>query len=492
MTHDPHPALPPHEVFDFAGTPKELADLPAGRGGETVDTDILVIGDGLAGSAAALEAARLGASVALVSAAHGSSDRAQGGIAAATLPEDSPRLHALDTLAAGGDLCDPSAVAMLTSAGPGTVRWLESLGVRFDGGSAREAAHSLPRVLHLGGDQSGSTLMGFMRTAIEHEPNITRYRARLQTLLVDESCRGAVFSGGLVVRAGATVLATGGYAGLFGRSTNSRISNGKGILEAARAGARVADLEFVQFHPTVFDGPDSFLITEALRGAGALLVDDHGERFVDELLPRDQVARAVAARQGRAFLSAVHLDPAVLRRSFPNFIRNCRRVGIDPLRQPVPIAPAAHYTMGGIVTDLDGRASLAGLYAAGECARTGVHGSNRLASNSLLEAAAFGRRAAAAAVNASRMQGAGEARPKVWRRGGLTVAQVGELLDSAAGVVRTGDRLEHALRTLRSGAVSAVAADAAEMASMICAAAFARPESVGAHQRQDEPATLAS
>ena len=467
MTAAPHPNPPP-------------------GGGRKIRTDLLVVGDGLAGSAAALEAARLGASVALVSAAHGSSDRAQGGIAAATLPEDSPRLHALDTLAAGGDLCDPSAVAMLTSAGPGTVRWLESLGVRFDGGSAREAAHSLPRVLHLGGDQSGSTLMGFMRTAIELEPRITRSRARLDSLIGDDSCSGAAFSGGLIVVAGATVLATGGYAGLYGRTTNSRISNGKGILEAARAGARVADLEFVQFHPTVFDGPESFLITEALRGAGAVLVDDAGARFVDELLPRDQVARAVAAHHGRAFLSAVHLDPDVLRHSFPNFIRNCRRVGIDPLRQPVPVAPAAHYTMGGIVTDLDGRSSLAGLYAAGECARTGVHGANRLASNSLLEAAAFGRRAAAAAVETSASQTASPRRSRPWRRGELTVAEISSVLDSAAGVLRTGAALKDALATLRSGGVSSVAADAAEMASMICAAALARPASVGAHQRRDE------
>ncbi len=453
--------------------------------------DILVIGDGLAGSAAALEAARLGASVALVSAAHGSSDRAQGGIAAATLPEDSPRLHALDTLAAGGALCDPSAVAMLTAAGPPTVLWLESLGVRFDGGAAREAAHSLPRVLHLGGDQSGSTLMGFMRAAIDEEPRITRYRARLHSLIVEVSCTGAVFSDGLVVHAGATVLATGGYAGLFGRTTNSRISSGKGILEAARAGARVADLEFVQFHPTVFEGAHPFLITEALRGAGAYLVDEHGERFVDELLPRDQVARAVAGRRGRAFISATHLDQSLLRRSFPNFIRNCRRAGIDPFRQAVPIAPAAHYTMGGIVTDLDGRTSVAGLYAAGECARTGVHGANRLASNSLLEAAAFGRRAAAAAVDSSSMPGAGRTESRTWVRGDLTVAQVGHLLDSVAGVLRTGAALKYALTRLRSGAVSSTAFDAAEMASMICASALARPQSIGAHQRSDAPARIA-
>jgi L-aspartate oxidase len=333
--------------------------------------------------------------------------------------------------------------------------------------------------------------MGFMRTAIEHEPRITRYRARLDSLIGDDSCVGAAFSGGLTVFADAILLATGGYAGLYGRTTNSRISNGKGILEAARAGARVADLEFVQFHPTVFDGPESFLITEALRGAGAVLVDDAGERFVDELLPRDQVARAVAAHQGRAFLSAFHFDPDLLRHSFPNFLRNCRRVGIDPLLQPVPIAPAAHYTMGGIVTDLDGRTSLPGLYAAGECARTGVHGSNRLASNSLLEAAAFGRRAASAAVEATAAGYAGRRQPRPWRRGELTVAEIGSVLDSAAGVLRTGVALQDALATLRSGAVSSIAADAADMASMICAAALARPASVGAHQRQDEPHRIA-
>jgi L-aspartate oxidase len=481
VIESPHPALSP------SGASRHL---PGKWGGE-IQTDILVVGDGLAGSAAAIEAALMGASVALVSAEHGSSDRAQGGIAAAMLPEDSPRLHALDTLAAGGDLCDPSAVAMLTSAGPETVRWLESLGVHFDGGAAREAAHSLPRVLHLGGDQSGSTLMGFMRAAIEHEPRITRHRARLQSLIVDESCGGAIFSGGLTVRGGATVLATGGYAGLYGRTTNSRVSNGKGILEAARAGARVADLEFVQFHPTVFDGPHAFLITEALRGAGAILVDEDGERFVDELLPRDQVARAVALHCNRAFISAAHLDPDLLRRSFPNFMRNCRRAGIDPLRQAVPIAPAAHYTMGGVVTDLDGRSSVDGLYAAGECARTGVHGANRLASNSLLEAAAFGRRAASAAVGAQRTRNAGPVGPRPWRRGGLTVAEVGDILDTAAGVLRNGTALKNALAPLRSGAVSSVASDAAEMASMICVAALARPASLGAHQRQDEPHTIA-
>ncbi|HEY3195048.1 MAG TPA: FAD-binding protein [Candidatus Dormibacteraeota bacterium] len=449
--------------------------------------DVLVIGDGLAGSAAALEAARLGAHVALVSAGLGSSDRAQGGIAAATLPEDSPRLHALDTMAAGAGLCDPDAVAMLTSAGPDTVRWLESLGVRFDGGTAREAAHSRPRVLHLGGDQSGSTLMGFMRTAIEEEARITRVRARLESLAVG----GAIFTGGLVVKAGATVLATGGYAGLYERTTNSRLSSGKGILEAARLGARVADLEFVQFHPTVFAGPHPFLVTEALRGAGAYLVDERGERFVDELLPRDQVARALAMRGGRTYIAAMHMDRDLLRTSFPNFMRNCRRVGIDPLCQPVPVTPAAHYTMGGVVTDLDGRSSIRGLFAAGECARTGVHGANRLASNSLLEAAAFGRRAAVAAAGSAPEAGTPVAGVRVWRRGELSVESVRHLLDSAAGVLREGAVLEQALVHLRSGAKSAAAADAAELASMICSAALARRHSLGAHQRLDEPARIA-
>ena len=456
-----------------------------------VATDILVIGDGLAGSAAALEAARLGARLALVSAGPASSERAQGGIAAAVLPEDSPRLHALDTLAAGGVLCDPDAVAMLTAAGPETVDWLESLGVRFDGGAAREAAHSMPRVLHLGGDQSGHTLMAFVHAAIDREPRITRFNAKLHALIGDGDCQGATFSGGLTVVAGATVLATGGYAGLYERTTNSRLSNGKGILEASRAGARVADLEFVQFHPTVFAGPHPFLITEALRGAGAYVVDAAGERFIDELLPRDQVALALAKHEGPAFISAKHMDPALLRTSFPNFVRNCRLAGIDPLRQHVPITPAAHYTMGGVATDLDGRASVPGLFAAGECARTGVHGANRLASNSLLEAAAFGRRAAAAAVTTPSIVGSAQSRPHVWRRGELTQVDVRSLLDSAAGVLRSGLRLKSALRALRLGSNSAGAADAAEMASMICSAALARPLSLGAHQRLDEPSPIA-
>jgi L-aspartate oxidase len=452
---------------------------------------VLVIGDGLAGSAAALEAARLGARVALVSAGPASSERAQGGIAAAVLPEDSPRLHALDTLAAGAGLCDPDAVAMLTSAGPETVRWLESLGVRFDGGAAREAAHSLPRVLHLGGDQSGHTLMAFVHAAIERAPGIARFSAKLHALLGDGACEGAVFSGGLTVTAGATILATGGYAGLYERTTNSRLSNGKGIVEAARAGARVADLEFVQFHPTVFAGGHPFLITEALRGAGAYVVDAAGERFIDELLPRDQVAVALARHQGKAFISATHMDPELLRRSFPNFMRNCRLAGIDPLREPVPISPAAHYTMGGVSTDLDGRSSVSGLFAAGECARTGVHGANRLASNSLLEAAAFGRRAASAAVATSPIEGSTRGRAHVWRRGQLSLVDVRRLLDSAAGVIRSGAALENALRILRSGTSSAPAADAAELASMVCSAALARPLSLGAHQRLDQPAPIA-
>jgi L-aspartate oxidase len=287
------------------------------------------------------------------------------------------------------------------------------------------------------------------------------------------------------------VLATGGYAGLYGRTTNSRINNGKGILEAARIGASVADLEFVQFHPTAFDGADSFLITEALRGAGAYLVDVNGYRFVNELLPRDQVARALALHPGQTYIAAMHLDPGLLRRNFPNFMRNCRRAGINPLSEPVPVAPAAHYTMGGIVTDLEGRSSVEGLYSAGECARTGVHGANRLASNSLLEAATFGRRAGSAAAGAPPAKGIATGRATVWGRGDVSLAEVGGILDSAAGVIRDGEILETALARLRSGAVSEVASDAAELASMICSAALARRASVGAHQRSDAPALLA-
>jgi len=457
-----------------------------------IQADVLVIGDGLAGSAAALEAARLGADVALVSAGPASSERAQGGIAAAVLQEDSPRLHALDTLAAGAGLCDPDAVAMLTSSGLETVRWLEFLGVRFDGGAAREAAQSIPRVLHLDGDNSGNTLMGFVRTALKRETRVTRHRARLRSLLGDGTCEGAAFTAGITVRAGATILATGGYAGLYERTTNSRLSSGKGILEAVRAGARTADLEFVQFHPTAFAGRRPFLITEALRGAGAFLVDAVGERFVDELLPRDQVSRALALHRGRVYLSVIHLDPTFLRTNFSNFLRNCRAANIDPLRQPVRVQPAAHYTMGGVVTDLDGRTSLPGLYAAGECARTGVHGANRLASNSLLEAATFGRRTAAAAAASRAVTGSAAARPRTWRRGEMTLKSVRSLLDSAAGILRTGEALAGALERLSKGANSAETSDAVDMASMICGAALARTHSLGAHQRLDEPARIAS
>jgi L-aspartate oxidase len=333
--------------------------------------------------------------------------------------------------------------------------------------------------------------MAFVHAAIDREPRITRFNAKLHALIGDGDCQGATFSGALTVVAGATVLATGGYAGLYERTTNSRLSNGKGILEASRAGARVADLEFVQFHPTVFAGPHPFLITEALRGAGAYVVDAAGERFIDELLPRDQVALALAKHDGPAFISAMHMAPALLRTGFPNFVRNCRVAGIDPHRQPVPITPAAHYTMGGVATDLDGRASVPGLFAAGECARTGVHGANRLASNSLLEAAAFGRRAAAAAVTTPPIVGSARVRPHIWRRGELAQIDVRQLLDSAAGVLRRGPGLESALRVLRSGTNSAGAADAAEMASMICSAALARPLSLGAHQRLDQPAPIA-
>jgi L-aspartate oxidase len=221
------------------------------------------------------------------------------------------------------------------------------------------------------------------------------------------------------------------------------------------------------------------------------VVDAAGRRFIDELLPRDQVAVALAKHRGPAFIAATHMDPELLPVSFPNFMRNCRHAGIDPLREPVPITPAAHYTMGGVATDLDGRASVPGLFAAGECARTGVHGANRLASNSLLEAATFGRRAAAAATATAPVARSAGARAHVWRRGDLSLIEVRRILDSAAGVLRSGAGLTSALRILRSGASSATAADAAELASMICAAALARPFSLGAHQRLDQPAPIA-
>jgi L-aspartate oxidase len=362
-----------------------------------MSSDLLVVGGGVAGLYGALCAAEQGAEVAVLSKGpllSSASYQAQGGVAAALNADDSASLHAADTLAAGRELCRPSAVASLTAEAPERIGDLVALGVEFDGDLSLEGGHSRRRVVHAGGAQTGRRIADALARRVLDHPRISVSEGeRVISLWSDGArCLGVLSERG-PLPARATMLATGGAAALWERTTNPSGSLGEGIEIAYLAGAAVADLEFVQFHPTALLDT-GFLLSEALRGEGAVLLDERGERFTDELAPRDQVARAIDAR-GTALLDLREID----RSRFASLMGTLERVGYDPAIEPIPVAPAAHYTMGGIVTDLDGRSTVAGLYAAGECACTGVHGANRLASNSLLECLVFGRRAALAGLD---------------------------------------------------------------------------------------------
>ncbi len=437
---------------------------------------MLVIGGGAAGLTAALTAAAAGAEVAILTKGtllSSNSYVAQGGVAAAVGPDDSPELHAADTLAAGRGLCKPSAVALLTEQAPARIAELEALGVEFEPGLAREGGHGRRRILHAGGAETGRVITETLaRRALEHPRIEVREGERALALRRSgERCSGAVGERG-PISARATLLASGGYAALWERTTNPRGAVGDGIVLAYRAGAALADLELVQFHPTALLD-DGFLLTEALRGDGALLLDDQGERFTDELAPRDVVARAIAAREH----AGLDLRP-VDRGRYPSLMATLERAGYDPAAAPVPVAPAAHYTIGGVATDLDGATTLPGLYAAGECACTGVHGANRLASNSLLECLVFGRAAALAGLLEPPPRAAAEtapgldepplaarARHELWLRAGLTrtASDLTALLDSPSLLAR-----------------------------LLAASALARSESRGVHFRSDCPVEEAS
>lgn len=479
-------------------------------------TDVLVVGGGLAAMAAALEATEAGGSVVLASAGTGSSPLAQGGIAVAIGSDDSPELHEADTLSAGVGLCDPEAVGMLATEAPHAMAWLEARGVEFDRGSdglralALEAAHSRSRVLHAGGDGTGATIMSALRSHIGAACRSGRLQqlddAWLDGLLsTGDRVTGGRFRSGdrlIEVTSRATVLATGGYAGLFARSTTSANCQGAGLIVALDAGAQLADLEFVQFHPTAFAGPnDAFLVTEALRGAGGHLLDAQGRRFLfdvdprGELAPRATVARSIARHLRRTGESSVFLDAApigqdALRECFPGFMARCRRVGIDPLRERVPVSPAAHYTMGGIVTDLRSQTGVEGLLAAGECARTGLHGANRLASNSLLEAIVFGRMAGRSAlvVPTSRCEAVRATGADTFSGGLLQLAEVRGMLEASAGPLRSGPVMSDGLARLTADRGADAKTEAARrLACLVVGSALARLESRGAHTRDDYP-----
>ncbi|MCA6120663.1 L-aspartate oxidase [Bradyrhizobium sp. WSM 1704] len=474
----------------------------------------VIIGGGAAGLMTALELAP--EPVVLLSksplGAEASSMWAQGGLAAAVGDNDSPALHLADTLAAGAGLCDEAAAGRIVDAAPAAVERLARLGVAFDrraDGSWRlglEAAHGRNRIVHATGDGTGREIMRALIAAVRRTPSITLLEGvEARRLLVeDNAVRGVLAANGrgpLTIATNRVVIATGGIGGLFADSTNPAGCFGQGLALAAHAGARLADLEFIQFHPTAFDGPSRPmpLLTEAIRGDGAVLIDENGERFMAdqpgaELAPRDIVARAVwrhRATGHRTFLDARLHPGADFAQRYPVISAFCKMAGIDPASDPIPIRPAVHYHMGGIAVDAEGRSTVQGLWACGEAARTGLHGANRLASNSLMEAIVCAQWVAASI-------GAASEGPRIMLRADASPpaadpSAVRPILTHGLGVLRDRAGIARAIRSLDPLARrESAASDAALVGLMIAVAALKREESRGGHFRTDFPDTAAS
>jgi L-aspartate oxidase len=546
--------------------------LPAAAPGWSETTDVVVVGSGVAGLTTALHLREAGLHVTVVTKVNiddGSTRWAQGGIAAVLDPLDSPDAHAADTIAAGAGLCDPAMVDLMVTEGPARLRYLIRTGAAFDrhpDGTlllTREGGHRADRIVHAGGDATGAEVQRALHGAVRRDPwiRLVEHALVVDLLTGPRSGGGRRVTGVTLhvlgegtpdgvgaIRARAVVLASGGMGQVFASTTNPVVSTGDGVALALRAGATVADLEFVQFHPTSLyldpgrrvgragngagagAGPAAQqpLVSEALRGEGAHLVDPDGKRFLvgqhelAELAPRDVVAKAMhrvmlASGTAHVWLDARHLGREFLERRFPTIVATCRAAGVEPSEEWIPVAPAAHYASGGLRTDRHGRTNLPGLYACGEVACTGVHGANRLASNSLLEALVFARRIAtdiAASLPGAGgpdavAHGTGTGGPDAVAHGtGTGTGPAKETLQQAmaagAGVLRTADSLARAAQavTQAAGAVKGTPpggtggrggtdvwelANLATVAGALVAAAYARTETRGCHWRDDFP-----
>jgi len=494
-----------------------------------VHSDFLVIGAGVAGMRAAIELAKSGSVlvVAKDSLHESSSEYAQGGIAVALSDEDDISLHEADTLAAGDGLCNPAAVHALVEEGPHAIEELIDWGAEFDrsGGRllfAREGAHSRSRVLHSHGDSTGREIARTLYHLAAALPNVTfRGFSAVTDLLQDDDGRivGAIaldekLGQQVPLLARGVLLATGGLGRVYADTTNPDVATGDGVAMAWRAGAMISDIEFVQFHPTALhvEGAPSFLLSEALRGEGAHLLNGKGERFMQryhsmaELAPRDVVARAIVEEMLREKSRHVYLDLSgrgvdFVKNRFPRIHSTCLAFGIDLDRQAAPVHPAAHYAMGGVWTDLQGRTSLEGLWAAGEVACTGVHGANRLASNSLLEGVVFGARAG----RSMREQACGSATQPGSVPGhqvpDTDVTSIRAMAGDLCGIIRSGEGLREALQKLSAMAPRSVSqpnraeierSNTRTVVELIARCALAREESRGAHRRIDYPEKLDS
>jgi L-aspartate oxidase len=477
-----------------------------------MNPDFLVIGAGVAGLRAAIELASAGTVlvVAKDSLRESSSEYAQGGIAVALSDDDEVELHEQDTLYAGDGLCDPIAVRTLVEEGPAAIQELIEWGAAFDREGnklafTREGAHSRDRILHAHGDSTGREIARTLYQKASSLPNVTfRSYAATTELLVEDGVTGAMIwdakaRSEFPISARAVLLATGGLGRVFLNTTNPDVATGDGVAMAYRAGAEIADIEFVQFHPTALavEGAPRFLLSEALRGEGALLRNTLGERFMEryhplqELAPRDVVARAIVSEMTRTgalhvFLDLTHRGESFIRERFPRIYETCLRYGVNIGRDPAPV-PAAHYAMGGVRTDLDGRTNLARLFAAGEAACTGVHGANRLASNSLLEGVVFGIRAGRAMREAKR----GKAALAEQRSIDVSVSCSGDIQRIAwekCGIVRSAEGLGRAVERLETLAPELPEErNMRQVALLIARCALARKESRGAHFRTDYP-----